>query len=102
MAVIIIPTITYLKASPAWWGIFLLIIGATLAAELFNTSLEYLCDRLHPDYDPQIGKVKDCAAAAVLIPSHPGVLGGEARVEQASLPVQLPGGRSGLPSEALA
>lgn len=74
MAIIIIPTITYMKASPEWWGIFLLIIGATLSAELFNTAIEYLCDHVHPDHHPQIGKVKDCAAAAVLLLSLTSVL----------------------------
>jgi diacylglycerol kinase (ATP) len=43
------------------------IIGATLAAELFNTALEYLCDLLHPNFHPQIAMAKDCAAAAVLV-----------------------------------
>lgn len=64
---LIIPTIAFLKATPQWWAIFILIIGANLAAELFNTALEYVCDLLHPDYHPQIGRAKDCAAAAVLI-----------------------------------
>lgn len=67
ITLLLIPTIAYLKATPEWWAIFILIIGATLAAELFNTALEYICDLLHPDYHPQIGKAKDCAAAAVLV-----------------------------------
>jgi len=41
--------------------------GAVLAAELFNTALEHLADHLHPEVDPRIGLVKDCAAAAVLV-----------------------------------
>ncbi len=64
---LIIPTIAFLKASPIWWAVFILIIGATLAAELFNTALEYLCDHVNPNFHPQIGKAKDCAAAGVLI-----------------------------------
>ncbi|MGZ3787549.1 MAG: diacylglycerol kinase [Bacteriovorax sp.] len=64
---LMIPTIAYLKASLFWWAIFIMIIAATLAAELFNTALEYICDLLHPHYHPQIGRAKDCAAAAVLV-----------------------------------
>jgi diacylglycerol kinase (ATP) len=64
---LIIPTILFLKASPEWLAIFFLIIGAALSAELFNTALEYLCDLLHPNFHPQVGKIKDCAAAAVLV-----------------------------------
>ncbi len=56
-----------LNAEPSWWAIFLLSIGAVLAAELSNTALEQLLDRLHPDLDPAIGRAKDCAAGAVLI-----------------------------------
>ena len=67
MTVIVFPVIYLLKAPPLWWGIFLVIIGATLAAELFNTALEYLCDLLHPNFHPQIAMAKDCAAAAVLV-----------------------------------
>lgn len=67
ITLIIIPTIIYLKASALWWAIFLLIIGATLASELFNTALENFCDLVHPEIHPQIGRVKDCAAAAVFM-----------------------------------
>lgn len=67
MTVMVICTVAYLKATPTWWAIFILIIGATLAAELFNTSLEYLSDLIHPEFHPLIGKVKDCAAASVLV-----------------------------------
>jgi diacylglycerol kinase (ATP) len=42
---------------------------AVLAAELFNTALEQLADRLHPEQHPQIRIAKDCAAAAVLVVS---------------------------------
>ncbi len=64
---LVLPAIAYLGATPAWWATFILIIGATLAAELMNTALEYLCDLVQPEIHPQIGRVKDCAAAAVLV-----------------------------------
>ncbi|MGB3865398.1 MAG: diacylglycerol kinase [Xanthobacteraceae bacterium] len=36
-----------------------------LAVELLNTAIEKLADRLTTDHDPQIGRVKDMASAAV-------------------------------------
>ena len=49
------------------WVAVLLCIGLVLIAEAFNTSLELLCDRLHPETHDSIRAVKDVAAAAVLI-----------------------------------
>jgi len=40
-----------------------------LAAELANTAVERLADRLHPERHPEIKLVKDCLAAAVLVAS---------------------------------
>jgi diacylglycerol kinase len=37
--------------------------------EMLNTALEFLSDFVSPDIHPQIKKVKDVAAAAVLIAS---------------------------------
>lgn len=56
-----------LKATPEWWALILLTVGSVLSAEMFNTALEHLVDRLHPENHPEIKLVKDCAAGAVLI-----------------------------------
>ncbi len=56
-----------LGLEPIWWALVLLSSGSVLAAELFNTALEHLADHLHPQIDPRIRIVKDCAAAAVLV-----------------------------------
>jgi diacylglycerol kinase (ATP) len=66
-AVLVIVCLIFFKASLLWSSIIILVIGATLAAELINTSLEYMLDLLHPNYHSQIGRAKDCAAAAVLV-----------------------------------
>ena len=42
-------------------------IAAVFALEAVNTALEYLTDLVSPDHHPLAGKVKDVAAAAVLI-----------------------------------
>lgn len=46
------------------------VLGCTAlvwVAELFNTALETLCDRVTPAHDEQIRRVKDAAAGAVLV-----------------------------------
>lgn len=49
------------------WAILCLTIAIVLAAEAFNTALEYLTDLVSPDFHPLAGKTKDVAAAGVLI-----------------------------------
>ncbi len=56
-----------LRPAPVWWALIGLMVALVLAAELINTALEHLADRLHPERHPQIGIAKDCAAGAVLL-----------------------------------
>lgn len=56
-----------LRPSPIWWALFIITISLVLAAELFNTALEKLIDRVHPESHPEIAAAKDCAAGAVLV-----------------------------------
>ncbi|MDL2222954.1 diacylglycerol kinase family protein [Bacteroidales bacterium OttesenSCG-928-M11] len=49
------------------WLIVLAMIGLVLTAEALNTSIEYICNHVCPDIHPTIKKIKDIAAAAVLI-----------------------------------
>jgi len=49
------------------WVEILLCISVVLAAELFNTALEELCDMLKPTHDPHVAKIKDLSAAAVFV-----------------------------------
>ncbi|MFV1995719.1 MAG: diacylglycerol kinase [Verrucomicrobiales bacterium] len=53
--------------SPLEWVAIALSIGLVFAAEILNTALEVLADRITTDPDPQIGHAKDLAAAAVLV-----------------------------------
>jgi undecaprenol kinase len=64
----------WLRPAPVWWALILLTIGGVLSAELLNTALEQIVDRLHPKQHPLIGKAKDCAAGAVLVLSLVSVL----------------------------
>lgn len=49
------------------WIRVLLCIALVLAAEIFNTCIERLCDFVQPEYDLKIKKIKDMSAAAVLV-----------------------------------
>lgn len=57
----------YFQLSGLEWAIIVLTIALVLAAEAFNTALEYLTNLVSPDYHPLAGKTKDVAAAGVLI-----------------------------------
>lgn len=55
------------RISATEWMVIVILIGAVFAAESFNTAIEFLVDKVSPEQDPLAGKVKDIAAAAVLI-----------------------------------
>lgn len=42
-------------------------IGAVLSAEILNTAVEDLCNKVEPNIDPMIGKVKDVMGGFVLL-----------------------------------
>lgn len=56
-----------LRISAGHWRWLVLAIALVWFAEMVNTAIEELCDRLCPDFDPAIGRIKDLAAGAVLI-----------------------------------
>jgi diacylglycerol kinase len=56
-----------LKINPVEWSLLVLAIGIVFLTELLNTSLETLADIINPEWNESIRKVKDYAAAAVLI-----------------------------------
>lgn len=49
------------------WMVTLMLIGIVWSAEIFNTAIEKLADRVSKERDPLIGHAKDLAAGAVLI-----------------------------------
>ena len=66
-AVVVVALGFKLQLRQTHWLVILLCIGGVLSAEIFNTAIEKLCDHLHPEQHPNIGKVKDMAAAGVLV-----------------------------------
>ncbi|HUN73548.1 MAG TPA: diacylglycerol kinase [Steroidobacteraceae bacterium] len=65
--VLVLILLIVLRPPALWWALVLLSSSAVIAAELLNTTLEHLIDHLHPGVHEQIRRVKDCAAAAVLV-----------------------------------
>ena len=49
------------------WAIVALCSGVVLAAEAINTAMEEMVDLLHPAHCEKAGRIKDIAAAGVLI-----------------------------------
>lgn len=56
-----------LQPAMMWWALLGLASGLVVVAELFNSALETLADRVHPDRHPEIAAAKDIAAGAVLV-----------------------------------
>jgi len=75
LALVIIAGIL-LKIRASEWLALAILSGLVLAAECFNSAVEYLSDRISNDYDEEIRKAKDLAAAGVLISAIAAVVAG--------------------------
>lgn len=51
------------------WCVIIFSIGFVFVAEIINTSIEYITDFISPNFHEQAKKIKDLAAASVLISS---------------------------------
>ncbi len=56
-----------LHISKAEWLIIILCIGMVLITEILNTAIEWLVDMVSPQRNEKAGKIKDIAAASVLV-----------------------------------
>lgn len=66
-AILVVIMAIILKVSIIEWIILVLLIGAVLAAETINTTIENLVDMYTKEYDEKAKIVKDTAAGTVLI-----------------------------------
>ncbi|MES2112393.1 MAG: diacylglycerol kinase family protein [Bacteroidota bacterium] len=66
-AIAVIAVNCLLKISRTDWLITLILIGLAWTAEIFNTAIEKLADRVTKEQDLLIGQVKDLASGAVLV-----------------------------------
>lgn len=58
------------------WAIAIILLGGVWIAEALNTAVERLCDHVTPEQHPEIGRIKDIAAAAVLMAAITAVAAG--------------------------
>ena len=66
-AVFVLVVLAAVRPASVWCALAAVAVGGVMAAELLNTALEILADRLHPELHPEIRAAKDVAAAAVLV-----------------------------------
>lgn len=64
----------FLKPAIYWWAIVFVVVAMVIAAEMFNTAVEGLCDFIQPEKDERIKNIKDVAAGAVLVTSVGAIL----------------------------
>jgi undecaprenol kinase/diacylglycerol kinase (ATP) len=57
----------YLKFTKTDWLILFLIQTIVLVTEAINTAIEFLVDKVSPEYEVKAGIIKDVSAGAVLI-----------------------------------
>jgi undecaprenol kinase len=69
LALIAIAVLVLLRPGLVWTGFVVVAIAMVLALEMVNAAIEYVIDHIHPDVAPEIRRVKDVAAAAVLVAS---------------------------------
>lgn len=66
----------YFKLTSGEWIVIILCTVLVISFELINTAIEELCNMIHPEQHPLIKKIKDIAAAAVLIAAIGSVIAG--------------------------
>ncbi|MBM7420773.1 MULTISPECIES: diacylglycerol kinase family protein [Chryseobacterium] len=59
--------IFYLKLAIFDTILILFVCFGVLAAEIFNTAIEKICDIIQPEFDKRIGFIKDVSAGAVTL-----------------------------------
>jgi len=57
----------YFNITNTEWMAVSLCFALVISLEMLNTAIEILADKLHPEQDEQIGRVKDIAAGAVMM-----------------------------------
>ena len=67
VTIILIPVCIFLRLSLTEWSLIVICIGLVFSMELVNSAIERLADKITTEHNPGIGKIKDMAAAAVLI-----------------------------------
>jgi diacylglycerol kinase len=64
----------YFSLSKKEWCLIIVACALVFVTEMLNTSIEFLTDIVSPEFNEKAGKVKDMAAAAVLVASIASVI----------------------------
>jgi diacylglycerol kinase len=67
VAIIAVVLSWILKISVAEWMVILGCIASVLSFEMINSSIEKLCNLVHPKFHPAVKTIKDISAGAVLL-----------------------------------
>ena len=67
MAVVAVGLGIWRGLGPVEWAVVALCVGLVLSLEILNTAGEKLLDLLHPQQHPEVGRIKDMLAGAVLV-----------------------------------
>jgi diacylglycerol kinase (ATP) len=86
LAVLALAVTAALRPDWIWIALVTLSIALVLLLEMVNAALEYLMDRVHPDYSDEIKFAKDAAAGAVLLASLASLAVGACMVMSALFP----------------
>lgn len=73
-ALVVTGTGLWFRISHSEWTALVICIGAVFASEMANTAIEFLTDMVSPEYNEKAGRVKDMAAASVLVSSLASVI----------------------------
>ena len=57
----------YFNISTTEWCFVIIAITLVIAAEIFNTAIEQICNFMEPHHNKKIGTIKDLSAGAVLV-----------------------------------
>lgn len=66
-AAIVITLGAWLELSGVEWSVLLLCCGMVMVTELLNTAIEYITNKISPEWNEVAGKIKDLSAGAVLL-----------------------------------
>lgn len=67
LAAILFPSTFFLAESIAHWSVLVFALCLLIFAEILNSALETLADRITLEHDVMIGRAKDLGSAAVVI-----------------------------------
>lgn len=57
----------WLELNAVEWSILLVCCALVMVTELLNTAVEYIIDKISPEWNEVAGKIKDLSAGAVLL-----------------------------------